>query len=237
MAKAEAQAVEEQQLDQSQELSENEEVQESQEMEADEGYEANPLEDEVKKWQSMYDKAQAENTKMQTALTDYLSSQKEEAQQSKQPQIPQITEDEFNPWDAYYKPNSPSYQMRVQSEANLVHSVLDTEINRIENNMTVNNTRNELRQSHNMSDGEINEFMEFISQPKESVPVGALVKMWRETSGNNAQRSNVAIPKTKTQAPRTAGTQSNQSGPARKSDASKVWDQILNSTGVTNKLP
>ena len=237
MAKAEAQAVEEQQLDQGQELSEDQEVQEPQEMEADEGYEANPLEDEVKKWQSMYDKAQADNTKMQTALTDYLSSQKEEAQQSQQPQIPQITEDEFNPWDTYYKPNSPSYQMRVQSEANLVHSVLDTEINRIENNMTVNNTRNELRQSHNMSDGEINEFMEFISQPKESVPVGALVKMWRETSNSSPQKSNVAIPKTKPQAPRTAGTQSNQSGPVRKSDESKAWDDIVKSVGVTSRLP
>ena len=235
MAKAEAQAVEEQQLDQSQELSENEEVQESQEMEADEGYEANPLEDEVKKWQSMYDKAQADNTKMQTALTDYLNSQKE-AQQQPQQQVPQITEDEFNPWAAYYKPESPSFKMRVQSESNLVHSVLDNEIQRLEGNMAMSNTRNELRQSHNMNDNDINEFMEFISQPKDSVPVSALVKLWRDTNGRNDRAPNVAIPQTKQQAPRTAGTQSNQ-GHTRKSDASKVWDQIMNSTGVTNRLP
>ena len=235
MAKAEAQAVEEQQPDQGQELSGEQEVQETQEMQQEETVEASPLEDEVKKWQSMYDKAQADNTKMQTALTDYLNSQKE-AQQQPQQQVPQITEDEFNPWDAYYKPESPSYKMRVHSESNLVHSVLDNEIQRLEGNMAMSNTRNELRQSHNMNDNDINEFMEFISQPKDSVPVSALVKLWRDTNGRNDRAPNVAIPQTKQQAPRTAGTQSNQ-GPTRKSDASKVWDQIMNSTGVTNRLP
>ena len=235
MAKAEAQAVEEQQPDQGQELSGEQEVQETQEMQQEETVEASPLENEVKKWQSMYDKAQDDNTKMQTALTDYLNSQKE-AQQQPQQQVPQITEDEFNPWDAYYKPESPSFKMRVQSESNLVHSVLDNEIQRLEGNMAMSNTRNELRQSHNMNDNDINEFMEFISQPKDSVPVSALVKLWRDTNGRNDRAPNVAIPQTKQQAPRTAGTQSNQ-GPTRKSDASKVWDQIMNSTGVTNRLP
>ena len=235
MAKAEAQAVEEQQPDQGQELSGEQEVQETQEMQEEETVEANPFEDEVKKWQSMYDKAQADNTKMQTALTDYLNSQ-QQTQQQPQQQASQITEDEFNPWDAYYKPESPSYKMRIQSESNLVHSVLDNEIQRLEGNMAMSNTRNELRQSHNMNDNDINEFMEFISQPKDSVPVSALVKLWRDTNGRNGQAPNVAIPKTKQQAPRTAGTQSNQ-GPTRKSDASKVWDQIMNSTGVTDRLP
>ena len=235
MAKAEAQAVEEQQPDQGQELSGEQEVQETQEMQQEETVEASPQEDEVKKWQSMYDKAQADNTKMQTALTDYLNSQ-QQAQQQPQQQVPQITEDEFNPWDAYYKPESPSYKMRVHSESNLVHSVLDNEIQRLEGNMAMSNTRNELRQSHNMNDNDINEFMDFISQPKDSVPVSALVKLWRDTNGRNDRAPNVAIPQTKQQAPRTAGTQSNQ-GPTRKSDASKVWDQIMNSTGVTNRLP
>ena len=234
MAKAEAQAVEEQQPDQGQELSGEQEVQETQEMQQDETVEEITQEDEVRKWQSMYDKAQADNTKMQTALTDYLSSQ-QQAQQQPQQQAPQITEDEFNPWDAYYKPESPSYKMRIQSESNLVHSVLDNEIQRLEGNMAMSNTRNELRQSHNMNDNDINEFMEFISQPKDSVPVSALVKLWRDTNGRNDRAPNVAIPQTKQQAPRTAGTQSNQ-GPTRKSDASKVWESIAGATRST-RLP
>jgi len=235
MAKAEAQAVEEQQPDQGQELSGEQEVQETQEMQQDETVEASTQEDEVRKWQSMYDKAQADNTKMQTALTDYLSSQ-QQAQQQPQQQAPQITEDEFNPWDAYYKPESPSYKMRVHSESNLVHSVLDNEIQRLEGNMAMSNTRNELRQSHNMNDNDINEFMEFISQPKDSVPVSSLVKLWRDTNGRNDRAPNVAIPQTKQQAPRTAGTQNNQ-GPVRKSDQSKAWESILNASSITGRLP
>ena len=235
MAKAEAQAVEEQQPDQGQELSGEQEVQETQEMQQDETVEASTQEDEVRKWQSMYDKAQADNTKMQTALTDYLSSQ-QQAQQQPQQQAPQITEDEFNPWDAYYKPESPSYKMRVHSESNLVHSVLDNEIQRLEGNMAMSNTRNELRQSHNMNDNDINEFMDFISQPKDSVPVSALVKLWRDTNGRNDRAPNVAIPQTKQQAPRTAGTQNNQ-GPVRKSDQSKAWESILNASSITGRLP
>ena len=235
MAKAEAQAVEEQQPDQGQELSGEQEVQETQEMQQDETVEASTQEDEVKKWQSMYDKAQADNTKMQTALTDYLNSQ-QQTQQQPQQQAPQITEDEFNPWDAYYKPESPSYKMRVHSESNLVHSVLDNEIQRLEGNMAMSNTRNELRQSHNMNDNDINEFMDFISQPKDSVPVSSLVKLWRDTNGRNDRASNVAIPQTKQQAPRTAGTQNNQ-GPVRKSDQSKAWESILNASSITGRLP
>ena len=235
MAKAEAQAVEEQQPDQGQELSGEQEVQETQEMQQDETVEASTQEDEVRKWQSMYDKAQADNTKMQTALTDYLSSQ-QQAQQQPQQQAPQITEDEFNPWDAYYKPESPSYKMRVHSESNLVHSVLDNEIQRLEGNMAMSNTRNELRQSHNMNDNDINEFMDFISQPKDSVPVSSLVKLWRDTNGRNDRAPNVAIPQTKQQAPRTAGTQNNQ-GPVRKSDQSKAWESILNASSITGRLP
>ena len=235
MAKAEAQAVEEQQPDQGQELSGEQEVQETQEMQQDETVESSSPEDEVRKWQSMYDKAQADNTKMQTALTDYLNSQQRDKQQP-QSQIPQVTEDEYNPWDVYLKPDTPSYKMRVQSESNLVHSVLDNEIQRLEGNMAMNNTRNELRQSHNMNDNDINEFMEFISQPKDSVPVSSLVKLWRDTNGRNDRATNVAIPQTKQQAPRTAGTQNNE-GPVRKSDQSKVWENILNASSIKGRLP
>lgn len=236
MAEAKADAVVEQQLEESQESVE-EQIEENQENEVDVQADGNPLEEEVRKWQSMYDKASADNQKLQSSITEYLSAQQAAQQQQNVQESPSLTEDEFNPWDAYYKPNSPSYKMRVQHESNLVHSVLDKEIQRMESNMAVNNTRSELRREHNMSDTDINEFMDFVSKPKDSVPVGSLVKLWKETTGREAQLQNVTIPRTKQQAPRTAGTQSNQSGKARKSEESKIWDNVLNSTGVTNRLP
>jgi hypothetical protein len=31
-------------------------------------------------------------------------------------EAPKVTEDSFDPWEAYYKPGSPSYEMRVEQE-------------------------------------------------------------------------------------------------------------------------
>ena len=232
MAEAKAQAVEEQLLEQEQpEL--QEEVQEEEQVD-EEQVQANPLDDEVKKWQSMYDKAQADNVKMQTAMTEYLNSQQQNQQQQVQDSIPQVTEEEFNPWDAYYKPDSPSFKMRQKSEQNHIHSVLDGEIQRMENKMAMNNTKNQLRTEHNMSDGDVNEFMDFISQPKDSVPVEQLVNLWRNTTGKNAQKG-VQVPQTKQPTPRTAGVLQGQQ-PKAKSDGEKMWDSILKAGSRSNVL-
>ena len=152
MAEAEAQAVEEQQVESQEapELQDAEQEEQFAEQTEDVG-----SQDEVRKWQSMYDRAQAENAKMQNAMTEYLRSQNQAQEQTKNV-VPTVTEDEFNPWEAYYKPDSPSYQMRMQNESSLVHDVVDQKISRLQNDMSLNNTRNELRQLHNMNDNDIN---------------------------------------------------------------------------------
>ena len=44
---------------------------------------------------------------MRNTLSGNTASKQEE---------PKVTEDSFDPWEAYYKPGSPSYEMRVQQE-------------------------------------------------------------------------------------------------------------------------
>ncbi len=232
MAEANADAVVEQQIEQEQETSANIDGQEFVE---EQQVESNPLEDEVKKWQSMYDKASADNAKLQSSITEYLSIQQENQKQTPQPEQVQMSEDEFNPWDAYYKPDSASYKMRTEREQQLVHSVVDKEIGRMQSEMTMNNTRNELRNSHNMNDNDINEFLDFVSQPKSNVPVGSLVNLWREQTGKSMSRQTVQVPQTKQAAPRTAGTQSNQV-PVRKSNESKAWDTLMGASKA-GRLP
>ncbi len=232
MAEANADAVVEQQIEQEQETSANIDGQEFVE---EQQVESNPLEDEVKKWQSMYDKSSADNAKLQSSITEYLSIQQENQKQTPQPEQVQMSEDEFNPWDAYYKPDSASYKMRTEREQQLVHSVVDKEIGRMQSEMTMNNTRNELRNSHNMNDNDINEFLDFVSQPKSNVPVGSLVNLWREQTGKSMSRQTVQVPQTKQAAPRTAGTQSNQV-PVRKSNESKAWDTLLGASKA-GRLP
>jgi hypothetical protein len=67
--------------------------------------------------------------------------------------------------------------------------------------------------------------MDFISQPKDSVPVEQLVNLWRNTTGKNAQKG-VQVPQTKQPTPRTAGVLQGQS-PKAKSDADKTWEAIV----------
>ena len=125
--------------------------------------------------------------------------------------------------------------MRVQKEQQLVHNVVDKEIGRIQSEMTLNNTRNELRNNHNMNDADINEFLDFVSQPKSNVPVGSLVNLWREQTGRQMNQQTVQVPQTKQPTPRTPGTQSNQV-PVRKSNESKAWDELM-SASKAGRLP
>ena len=99
MAEAEAQQAVNEQQPQSEEITEQNQV----EQETQEISEVEKLQEENRKWQSMYDKATADNTKMQTIMADYLETQKSaQPQQKAQQENIQISEDEFNPWDAYY---------------------------------------------------------------------------------------------------------------------------------------
>ena len=71
-------------------------------------------ETEAKKFQSMHDKQASENDKMRQDMK-YMAEKFVEAQQgtvNNQPKSQSLTEEEFNPWDAYYKPESDSYKLK-----------------------------------------------------------------------------------------------------------------------------
>ena len=93
-----------------------EEINEVDASQQNETYQVN-WEDEAKKFQSMHDKQASENDKMRQDLK-YMAEKFAEAQNNSvnpnnQSQQQSLTEDEFNPWDAYYKPESPSYKFRT----------------------------------------------------------------------------------------------------------------------------
>ena len=50
-------------------------------------------------------------------------AKEEGKQQQQEDSIPQVSEEEFNPWEAYYKPESASYQKRLRDEKNHIHSI------------------------------------------------------------------------------------------------------------------
>lgn len=207
---------------------------------------------ESKKFQSMYDRSQAENAKLQQgAQILQLLEQRPDlvevlengiAQSPAQQQRgPEVAADDFNPWDAFTNEESESGKYVNQKIEGLVNQrlqdVMAKQQQQMQAEMQMQNTVNELRGTYRMSDGDIQEFLQFTTQPKEQVGLNNLVKLWQMQGGksvvNNDTMEAVSAAK---QAPRTAGVLQGQSPEAPRNDADKVFDSIMG-TGAGSALP
>ena len=200
-------------------------------------------ESEARKFQSMYDRSQAEldglkkfeplvnlletRPDLVKVLQDNISEPSSQEQSS-----PEVVVDEFNPWDAFDpKKDTPSRKL-VKSD---MEKIAEQKINKamaeqqakVQTEMHLNNTVNTLRNNYKMSDGDIKEFLQFSTQPKEQVGLGNLVKLWRDVSGvsqNNTDTLNAVRAAQDT--PRSAGVLQGQ--PVKnKSDADKLWESVM----------
>ena len=94
--------------------------------------------------------------------------------------------------------------------------------------ITYNNTVNELRNTYKFSDNDIQEFMGFVTQPKEQVGLSNLVKLYRDVNKKgNAPETAQAVKAAQNQ-PRTAGVLQGGSTTSPKSEENKMWDNIVN---------
>ena len=216
---------------------------------------ANEWEIEARKFQSMYDRTQAENDKLKRLepLGDLLESrpdlvdvlqknlngqpQQQQPQQQAQQGLPA---EDFNPWDAYYNPESPSFKFRVNQDVqmmnNVVNNALGEQKRQMTEEITYNNTVNELRNTYKMSDGDINEFMGFVTQPKEQVGLSNLVKLYRDVNKKgNAPETAEAVKAAQNQ-PRTAGVLQGGAPSSPKSEENKMWDGIMNAGSRSSVL-
>ena len=199
---------------------------------------------EAKKFQSMYDKSQSDNSKLRRleplgdllesrpdlvqTLQDGLSNPQQPAQPNSQNAL---SEQDFNPWEAYYNPESPSYRFRMTQEMQNVKGIVDSALGEQKRQMTeeitYNNTVNELRNTYKFTDGDVQKFMQFVTQPKEQVGLSNLVKLYRDVNkSGNVSDTAQAVQSAKEQ-PRTAGVL--QGGPTSspKTEDKKVWDRVV----------
>tara|TARA_R100001086_G_scaffold108885_1_gene55158 strand:- start:28 stop:864 length:837 start_codon:yes stop_codon:yes gene_type:complete len=214
----------------------------------------NEWEIEARKFQSMYDRTQAENDKLKRLepLGDLLESRpdlvdvlQKNLNGQPQPQQPQqetqqgLPAEDFNPWDAYYNPESPSFKFRmnqdVQMMNNVVNNALGEQKRQMTEEITYNNTVNELRNTYKMSDGDINEFMGFVTQPKEQVGLSNLVKLYRDVNKKGNAPDTAQAVKAAQNQPRTAGVLQGGAPSSPKSEENQVWDNIVNA-GSRNSI-
>ena len=207
---------------------------------------------ESKKFQSMYDRSQAENAKLQQgAQILQLLEQRPDLVQvledgiagNRTQQQPEQTvgKDDFNPWDAFTDENSESGRYVNNKIENLVQqrlqSALSQQQQQIQSEMQMQNTVNELRATYKMSDGDIQEFLQFTTQPKERVGLNNLVKLWQMQNGQSVANNDTMEAVTAAQqAPRTAGVLQGEPPMPKKNDADNMFDSIM-ATGSSGRLP
>ena len=215
----------------------------------------NEWEVEARKFQSMYDKSVAENEKLRkfeplgqlleqrpdlvNMLQENINAPQQSQQQQQQGQ-PALKPEDFNPWDAYYSPESPSFKFRLNQEMQLAKDVVDNAMaqqkRQMQEEITYNNTVNELRNTYKFSDGDVQEFMGFVTQPKESVGLSNLVKLFRDVKNKgNAPETAQAVQNAQQQ-PRTAGVLQGGAPSSPKSTENQVWDNIVNAGSRTSVL-
>ena len=206
---------------------------------------------EAKKFQSMYDRAQAENAKLQQgAQILQLLEQRPDlvktledgiaGKQTQQQPEQTVSKEEFNPWeltekgtktgDAFASEMTNMIDQRVNSKMAQQQQQMQAE-------MQMQNTVNELRGTYKMSDNDISSFLQFTTQPKERVGLNNLVKLWQMQNGQSVANNDTmeAVTAAK-QAPRTAGVLQGQPQTSQRNDADKMFDSII-STGGSGRLP
>jgi len=205
-------------------------------------------EGETKKFQSMYDRSQSEVDRLKKLepIGDLLENRPDlvEVLQDKivnpdggSGQKAQLDENDFNPWDAYYKPESPSYKHRVKKEQETVGSAVSQIRGEFaqreaeaQQRQFLNTTVNELKSKHNMDDGQVNHFLEWSAQPKEAVGLGNLVKLWKDVNlaPTQGQTSIDAVRATQ-KVPPSAGVLQGQTAETV-SDDNKAFDKVLSAS-------
>jgi len=200
-------------------------------------------ENESKKWQSLYDKSQTSLTKLEGALETAVemqqNNQKATVNQQTE-QVPQVSEEEFNPWDAYYKPESPSYKMRVSQEQRSVKNAIEGHMSQMNENIALNNTINELKNVHRMPDADIKDFLQFVTQPRENVGLDNLVKLYNDVNGRNKSQNiqnSLEAVKNSRKNPISPGSIQGQDPRMRpKSESDSAWEGVMGAN-VHGRLP
>ena len=178
--------------------------------------------DDARKFQSMYDKAQAEveklkpvaqlfqdNPELVNVVRDHLSGGK-----GQQEEKVKLTQEEFNPWDAYTNPSSKSFEMRQQEIDSAVSDRMKEYMGRLEAQRAVDNLEHKAQTDFKLSSTDAKDFVNFVTQPREQLPLDTLFSVWNAKTNGVMQSNNNIESVRKTQS-------------IPKSDDDNMWSNIL----------
>ena len=209
--------------------------------------------DDAKKFQSMYDKRTAEYEKLNyeveelrkykqlgevleqrpdvvEAMRNTLSGNKV----SDTPETQTVNEDSFDPWEAYYKPGSPSYEMRVNQEKALVNEAVQEQFSGLQRQMAINNLKQDLTSKYGFDDPTMaDDFIQFATTPREELPLDMLVDVYRRYKGGEEKVSQnlEAVQRSQKIAP-TAGVVQG-AAPEKPNELEDVWNGVMGASRNT----
>ena len=146
--------------------------------------------------------------------------------------------DEFDPWEAYNDPSSKSYKYRMQEMQETINGAVDKAVGGIEAQQGRTNLRSDLA-NKGLNDEQMDSFFEFADKHPSEYGLDNVLKMWQAVSqpAQGGERENPLDKVRQTQSsPQAAGVLQGQQ-PKRKSEDESMWEGVLNSTRVGNRIP
>ena len=198
---------------------------------------------EVRKFQSMYDKAEAELGKLRPVaklfqdnpdLVDVVRNHLTGDKGQEKEQI-SIKQEDFNPWDAYTNPNSDSYKVRQKEIDSAVDDKMKSYMGRLDRQRQVDTLTYQVQGDYKLNNSEAREFVDFVTQPKENLPLDTLFQVWKGNNPANMKaRENVENVKKSLGKPKSAGLI--QGGEPRKPDAQEDYFAKIIAAGNSGSI-
>ena len=146
--------------------------------------------------------------------------------------------DEFDPWEAYNDPSSKSYKFRMQEMQETIDGAVNQAVGGIQAQQGRSNLQSDLT-AKGLNEEQITSFFEFADKHPSEYGLDNVLKMWQAVSQPTQEsgRENPLDKIRQTQsAPQAAGVLQGQQ-PERKSEDEAMWEGVLNSSRVGNKIP
>jgi len=155
-----------------------------------------------------------------------------------QPERVALKPDEFDPWEAYNDPSSKSYKFRMQEMQETINGAVEQAVGGLQAQQGRTNLRADLA-NKGLNEQQMESFFEFADKHPSEYGLDNVLKMWQAVSQptQGGERENPLDKIRQTQSsPQAAGVLQGQQ-PARKSEDEAMWEGVLNSTRVGNKIP
>ena len=149
----------------------------------------------------------------------------------------ELSEDEFDSWEAYNDPKSKSYKFREQQLQNEIDKAVEQRMQGVVKQQGMQQLETQLSKN-GLNDQEISSFMDFAAKNPAEYGIDGAIKMWKAVmnEGQGTVTENPLDNVRQTQATPTPGGVLQGQQPEAKNDRDSMWESITKAGGRTNVL-